>query len=170
MTSDQRKEFAGISQFVVDDARERCPVCLEFKTEIPDFISHLANHMERIASFAFPRHGDFDDETADVASDRAISRSISESYQHSSHSSSSIELVESIASEGDHIFIPTPRQQDVLRWLPLQLFSDASQSVNIRPETVDLGHFLSGPQFSAWYQEGPIWQLYCCGSEPAQLV
>lgn len=170
MTIDQRPEFASISQFVVDDARERCPVCLELTIEIPDFMSHLANHMERIASFALPCHGDVDEETADVASDRAISRSISESYQHDSHTSSSIVLVESIASEGNQVDKPIPRQQDVLRWLPFQSFCDAPQPDNIRPDTLSLDRFLSGHQFRAWYQKGSIWKLYCCGSEPARLV
>ncbi|THZ99658.1 hypothetical protein D6C82_05023 [Aureobasidium pullulans] len=71
MTKEQIDNLAQISRFAVEDKRTECPVCLRTATNIPNFTLHLANHMERIATFALPRNLESDDDKS-LRSDKAV--------------------------------------------------------------------------------------------------
>jgi hypothetical protein len=69
------------------DARLKCPICYaSADTEgLGDFQSHIANHLERIATFALPHGIEDDSESASSAANRG--RSTSSGSQHMSEMS-----------------------------------------------------------------------------------
>lgn len=78
MTSAHIDVFARISRFSRHDDRSKCPICLHDAKDIPDFTSHLANHLERIAIFSLPRNVDPEgggSEMSNIAAPQSMSNS-----------------------------------------------------------------------------------------------
>lgn len=79
-SSRARTDFSEISEATFDDTRDKCPFCLVATNNILNMPNHLANHLERVATFSLPRHLDDNEEASSGNSDEAIvamSRSLS---------------------------------------------------------------------------------------------
>lgn len=99
VTEMQIKDFASIAQSTTKDFREQCPICLEDAASIHQFSAHLAQHLERIATFSIPRELDHGGSMS-LASSRAVPRSMSDRICISLESSfSSNHVTEDIDSD-----------------------------------------------------------------------
>lgn len=97
-TGSETDELVSISQYPKDDDREECPICLESTEHIKNLPLHIANHMERIATFSLPRYMDPEDDTS-IVSDKAVPESRSD--QPSLESGSLGGSMSDVSSRGD---------------------------------------------------------------------
>ncbi|KAI4941058.1 hypothetical protein J4E86_010558 [Alternaria arbusti] len=90
---DQIAIMAKIGETIAVDSREKCPICfVPTATEgLGDLQSHIANHLERLATFALPHGREDDEDSASSVASRGSSNS--QSLPESISTGSSNEMV-----------------------------------------------------------------------------
>lgn len=130
----QRADYIDMSATTCEDDREECPFCLKDAKHIRNMSNHLANHLERFATFSLPRHVDHEEPLDDRGSVAMSPDASMGSWQTGSWQSGSVSFSEqSIApsvSGPDASSFPMNAQwtlDTVLEWLSRQGFSEAWQ-------------------------------------------
>jgi hypothetical protein len=157
------RDYASISYSVTDDARLRCPICLERTSCISQFPAHLAHHMERIATFSLPKTLE-DDEHASALSHQAVLDSGTGSSLDTADLSNASD--DPSLKEADESYQHAP----ILAWLAPDSFSKPIGQLSRSIEATLWNSFLTGKDYKAWFVGDPLWRIYCCGSHRDRLV
>jgi hypothetical protein len=164
MTGHSIRDYASISHLAADDSRPKCPICLETTSFISHLPAHLAQHMERIATFSLPRMID-DDEQASTLSHKAVLRSrIGSSLDSDMNSSEG--FVAPWLDEADNY----GQRESISAWLAPDAFSKPPGREPFSVDATLWQGFITGSAFKAWSIGDPLWRIYCCGSHKGRLV
>jgi hypothetical protein len=167
VTEAQIKDFASIAQSFAEDARPKCPICLEGSTSIPLFPAHLAHHLERIATFSIPR-GIEDEDSTSLASFKAIPRSMSDRLSINSDLSTSSSQDSAASSHHEQ----SPLTDEIVQWFlaigDCDLRPPAQPASSLDPALL---HALQeSPEYTSWYDGTSPGRLVCRADTDARKV
>jgi O-acetyl-ADP-ribose deacetylase (regulator of RNase III) len=146
LTEQQLQSIVAISATSTEDVRS-CPVCLVDRSLVPNLQSHIANHLERLATFALPRDVESDgdkEESAKGASNDASrgesGDSVISSKAHSGYSQNSMSEGSEGQSSRTALTKATQVQSDISEGFPERLILEvASLCSNLDKRLIDCG-------------------------------